>query len=209
MLKTALTVLALTASAWLPAQAALATDAAQIVHPVLIDFDSFDGLLTTGPQALGSGITFNGDAGSELGAYVRDLGDNGAWGAGKVFAAGGFNGELRFLFDTASRGAGAFVNHFAGGGLPFAIAVTAYGIAGNVLETHTVPVGTAFDSYNEGLFLGISRGQADIRALSFKGTGVVLDDLRVSAVPEPGTAAMLLAGVGAVGLLMRRRTPRG
>lgn len=209
MLKTALTVLALTASAWLPAQAALATDAAQIAHPVLIDFDSFDGLLTTGPQALGSGITFNGDAGSELGAYVRDLGDNGAWGAGKVFAAGGFNGELRFLFDTASRGAGAFVNHFASGGLPFAIAVTAYGIAGNVLETHTVPVGTAFDSYNEGLFLGISRGQADIRALSFKGTGVVLDDLRVSAVPEPGTAAMLLAGVGAIGLLMRRRTPRG
>jgi len=209
MLKTALAILALTTSAWLPAHAALATDAAQIAHPTLIDFDSYDGLLTTGPEALGHGITFHGDAGSELGAFIRDLGDNGAWGAGKVFAAGGFNGELRFLFDTASRGAGAFVNHFATAGLPFAVVVTAYGIAGNVLETYTVPASTAFDSYNEGLFIGITRAQADIRALSFKGTGVVLDDLHVTAVPEPGTMAMLLAGVGAVGLLARRRLPRG
>jgi hypothetical protein len=210
MTKTALVVLALTASAWLPAQAALATDAAQIANPALtFDFDGYDGFITNGPEALGGGVTFNGDEGSELGAYIRDLGDNGAWGAGKVFAAGGFNGELRFLFDTTMRGAGGFVSHFATGGLPFAVAVTAYGLGGEVLETHTVPVSGAFDSYNEGLFLGITRAQADIRALSFKGTSVVLDDLRVSAVPEPGTTAMLLAGLGAMGLLMRRRQPRG
>jgi hypothetical protein len=206
---TAQLVLALTAGAWLPAQAALIGDPTQIANPALIDFDAYDGLITTGPEALGAGVTFNGDAGSELGANIRDLGDNGAWGAGRMFAAGGFNGELRFLFETPTRGAGAFVNHFATGGLPFAVAVTAYGVAGDVLETHTVPVSTAFDSFNEGLFMGISRAQGDIRALSFKGTSVVLDDLRVSAVPEPGTAAMMLAGVGAVGLLMRRRRPQG
>jgi hypothetical protein len=208
MNKSSLIVLALTASAWLPAQAALATDAAQIANPMLIDFDSYDGFITNGPEALGGGVTFNGDEGSELGAYIRDLGDNGAWGAGKLFAAGGFNGELRFLFDTTTGGAGAFVNHYATGELPFAVAVTAYGIGGHVLETHTVPVMTAFDSWNEGLFLGITRAQGDIRALSFKGTSVVLDDLLVTAVPEPGTTAMLLAGLGAVGLLMRRRPLR-
>ena len=58
MKKTSLIVLALTASAWLPAQAALATDAEQILTPTLIDFDSYDGLITTGPEALGGGITF-------------------------------------------------------------------------------------------------------------------------------------------------------
>ena len=209
MNKIALTVLALTASAWLPAQAALATDAAQIANPTLIDFNAYDGLLTTGPEALGGGVTFNGDAGTELGAFIRDLGDNGAWGAGKVFAAGGFVGELRFQFAHAISGAGGFVNHFATGGLPFAVAVTAYGLGGQVLETHTVPVDTGFDSFNEGLFVGIARASADIGALSFKGGGVVLDDFIHSApVPEPGTTAMLLAGLGAVGLLMRRRPPR-
>ena len=35
----------------------------------------YDGLITTGPEALGGGITFFGDAGSELGANIRDLGD--------------------------------------------------------------------------------------------------------------------------------------
>jgi hypothetical protein len=208
-MKTPVLALALAASTLLPAHALLATDAAQILNPALIDFEAYDGFLTTGLEALGGGVTFNGDAGSELGAFIRDLGDNGAWGAGKRFAAGGFNGELRFLFDATTAGGGAFVSHFATGGLPFAVAVAAYGLGGEVLETHTVAVSTAFDSYNEGLFVGITRAQADIRALSFKSTSMVLDDFSHSApVPEASTTAMLLGGLGSVGLLMRRRQPR-
>jgi hypothetical protein len=210
MHKTLLIAVALAAGTTLPAHAVLATDAAQIADARLIDFDGYDGLSTTGPEALGGRVTFNGDAGSELGAFVRDLGDNGAWGAGKRFAAGGFNGELRFLFDGRTLGAGAFVNHFAGAGLPFAVAVTAYGIGGEVLETHTVTVDSAFDSYNDGLFVGIARAQRDIHALAFKGSGVVLDDFAHSLpVPEAGTTAMMLAGLGMAGLLLRRRPPRG
>jgi hypothetical protein len=78
-----------------------------------------------------------------------------------------------------------------------------------VLETHTVPVMTGIDSYNEGLFVGIARSQGDIRALSFKGVGVVADDFSFSApIPEPGTWAMLLSGLGVVGWLGRRRRLR-
>lgn len=207
MKKTSLIVLALTASAWLPAHAALATDSAQILNPMLIDFNSYDGLITNGPEALGNGVTFNGDEGSELGANIRDLGDNGAWGAGKMFAAGAFVGELRFHFATATSGAGGFVNHLAMFDLPFAVAVTAYGLGGQVLETYTVPVSTAFDSYNEGKFVGITRDVADIGALSFKGGSVVLDDFSFSApIPEPGTWALMLAGLaGLAGLRARRK----
>jgi hypothetical protein len=208
MKKTPLIALALAASAWLPAHAALATDATQILNPMLFDFNDFDGLITTGPVALGGGVTFNGDEGTELGANIRDLGDNGAWGAGELFAAGAFVGELRFQFATARQGAGGFVNHVAMFDLPFAVAVTAYGMAGQVLETYTVPVSTAIDSFNEGKFVGITRDTADIGALSFKGGSVVLDNFSVSApIPEPGTWALMLAGLaGLAGLRARRQT---
>lgn len=35
--------------------------------------------------------------------------------------------------------------------------------------------------------------------------GMLIDDLRISAVPEPGTAAIVLAGVGLAGFMTRRR----
>ena len=47
---------------------------------------------------------------------------------------------------------------------------------------------------------------ADIRSISFKGNGVVVDNLTVAMpVPEPETYAMLLAGLGLIGMAARRR----
>lgn len=198
------------ALATLPAHAALIGDVGAITAPAsTIDFEAYDGLLTTGPVLIAPDVVFTGDTGSELGAYVRDLHDNGAWGVGNHFAAGGFVGELRFTFAGLSSGAGAFVNHFAFDALPgLAIVVSAYGQNNEIIESHTVTVDTSFDSYNEGLFVGISRPMADIRSVSFKGVGVVVDDFAYAAlapVPEPETYALLLAGLMAVGYAARRR----
>jgi hypothetical protein len=47
--------------------------------------------------------------------------------------------------------------------------------------------------------------------LSLVGTGTVdslgtsLDNVQLTPVPEPGSTAMLLAGLGAMGLISRRR----
>jgi PEP-CTERM motif len=196
------------AAATLPAQAVLIDNAGALAAPTsVIDFEAFDGFQTTGPEALDANVTFSGDAGSELGAFVRDLGDNGAWGVGNHFAASGFIGELRFTFSGLSSGAGAFVNHYALDAFPgLAVVVTAYGDNNQIIETHTLNIDTAFDSYNEGLFVGITRSSADIRSLSFKGVGVVVDDFAYTApVPEPETYALMLAGLGMVGWLARRR----
>jgi len=199
---------AVIAAATLPAQAVLIDNAGALAAPTkVIDFEAYDGFLTSGPEMLAANLTFTGDAGSELGAFVRDLGDNGAWGVGNHFAASGLVGELRFTFGALSSGAGAFVNHYgldAFAGL--AVVVSAYGDNNQIIETHTLSIDTAFDSYNEGLFVGISRASTDIRSLSFKGVGVVVDDFAyANPVPEPETYALMLAGLGVVGLLARRR----
>lgn len=201
-------ILAAGMAAALPAQAVLTHDVADILDPNVVDFSAFDGLMTTGPETIAPGVVFTGDAGSQLGAYVAVLGTNGDWGAGNTFAAGDAVGELRFTFASGpTRGAGALVNHFElGDSFPFSVVVSAYGENNQIIETHTVMVDTDEFSLNEGQFVGIVRGSADIRSIAFKGNYVVADDFTFTTpVPEPETYAMMLAGLGLVGWLARRR----
>ncbi|PZU52107.1 MAG: PEP-CTERM sorting domain-containing protein [Thauera sp.] len=205
-MKLKLAALALAFAATLPAHAALTNNAADIGNPLLVDFEAYDGFFTTGPEEVAPGVIFTGDADSQLGGFIANLGNNGIWGAGNHFAATGFIGELRFTFAELTSGAGALVNHFADNVLPYAVVVSAYGDNNQIIESYTLAVGTGEASENEGLFLGITRDVADIRSISFKGNGVVVDNLAVAApVPEPETYAMLLAGLGLIGMAARRR----
>jgi hypothetical protein len=113
-----------------------------------------------------------------------------------------------------SASAGAFVNHAAFDALvslynaaPLSVEVSAYGQNNQIIETHNIVVDTSDVGYDEGMFLGISRSQADIRSISFKGYGVVADNLTFTTpVPEASTWAMMLAGLLAVGFVgMRQR----
>lgn len=190
----------------LPTQAALTYDVADLGNVSVVDFENFDGYYTTGPETVAPGVTFTGDQGFVLGAYIANLGTNGIWGAGNMFAATDVVGELRFTFDSLTNGAGAFVNHYADGIFPFSLVVSAYGDNNQIIETWTLSIDTDEYGYNEGMFVGITRDSADIRSLSFKGNYVVADNLAVAVpVPEPETWAMLLAGLGMMGMVARRR----
>jgi len=194
----------------------------------VITFNGYDGLLSTGPEDVGAevGVEVILTSGpfTEIGANARDLGENGLWGArgnpvdGLVatptgsgnFVASSFGnrqGMISFSFTTAVAGVGAFMNQYQQDGVVNNLTLLAFDASGNTLETFTYSTNTASDSYNEGKFLGFQRTTADIYGFGVAGKNIALDDLRFSAtpVPEADTYAMLLAGLGVVGLIARRR----
>jgi len=198
------------AASMLPAHAALTNNPNALAGiPDVVDFESYDGLLIDGPEFIANGVVISGGAGTEVGAYIRDLGDNGVWGVGNHFAAAGASGELRFTFAQLQSGAGALLNHFAQSPLSYDVVVSAYDASHQLLESYTLSVGTGVESYNEGLFVGITRQSADIRSVSFSGVGLVADNLHyTTAVPEAEAYAMTLCGLGLLAGLRtwRRRT---
>ncbi len=187
----------------LPAQAELTGNAGDIANAETVNFDAFDGLISEGPEVVAPGVSFTGTPDSILGAFIADLGNNGLWGAGNSFAATGVIGTLHFTFSNGlTSGAGALLNSYNGG----AMLITAYGDNNQIIESHIVSIDTLDDSLNAGGFFGITRADADIRAIAFTGMGLVADDLTFTTpVPEPETYAMLLAGLGLVGAMARRR----
>lgn len=190
------------------AQAApvILADGSVIPDAVVVDFEDFDGFITGGPVAVGSGVTFTGNDESVVGAFVADLGANGIWGLGNHFVASTAPGTLTFTFDGLTSAAAAFVNHYAPSLGKGNITVSAYGASNNLLESFTFPLVTGPFSINGGFYLGFMRDTADIRSIAFSGNAVVVDNLTFTTpVPEPTSLVLAVAGLAAVGLVARRR----
>jgi len=100
--------------------------------------------------------------------------------------------------------------------------VLSFDLAGNHRDSATehvlVEFGTSFQTYSLPESAGWTHYTLDFTPL-LSGTryirfsnaggdniGMLLDNVNVAAVPEPETYAMLLAGLGMVGLMVRRRT---
>ncbi len=143
---------------------------------------------------------------------------NGEWTSEQTFvgvdgdfsdAVNGIAASLVFDFINPVSQVGAFLNYdptfVYGGGLPLQMFIAAYDANGVEIDSHFVPVNTP-GGINEGAFFGISTTGNTIARFEVSAPYAVVDDLKFAAsVPEPGTWALLAAGLGAMALSARRR----
>ncbi|OYY95521.1 MAG: hypothetical protein B7Y41_03195 [Hydrogenophilales bacterium 28-61-23] len=153
--------------------------------------------------------------GTEYG-YGPNSGAEGAAAESRAYSAYNPSGSwsLTLNFDQAVLGAGLFVIDLFYGLGDRTVTLSAYDGthgSGNLLATASAP-NYNYQLYNK-LFLGVANDSAtpSIRSVVFTnpypyyGDGIALDDIRVAAVPEPETYALMLAGLGLVGFVARRR----
>ncbi|MCB6176568.1 hypothetical protein LHP98_00295 [Rhodobacter sp. Har01] len=173
--------------------------------------------------ALGSlSVTFEADSGAYAAegnwpyfrTYDSRTFDYGTWGPdrnGYAFLHGG-TGYLRFGFSEPVTKVGAFLNTSAPLGPQHDMLIVALGQDGAELEILNITADLPFHPVleREGGFRGIARPTADIWSFEVRNRFAAVDNLTVEGlglggpipapVPLPATAALLLAGLAALGL---------
>ncbi|MET0381865.1 MAG: PEP-CTERM sorting domain-containing protein [Burkholderiaceae bacterium] len=173
---------------------------------------------TFGPVALPGGITFtrdhsasNSGNGAVVGQGFYGLSSNGSFDQNPVYIGlDGANATGTFTLAAPVSSIGFFFNYAPGSGADPII--TALDSLGNVIDSYDLavlaPISTpgGLDQFE---FRGISESTADIASFQFSGSYLLATGTAngavVPSIPEPANVALLMAGLGLVGVAARRR----
>jgi hypothetical protein len=203
---------ALLAASAFSAQAAVIVDRNHVPGPrSVIDFESFDGYIVNGGSLNIGGVTFSSPDQFTVGQYIADLAENGAWGAGNHFVSFDKLGAmtLNVSFAQPTKGVAFDYSIYDQDADGSAQLTARYFDSANNLIKSTKFIFSPFGSttYNAFQSFGFVSEGAGIARMTLSGDGVVFDNLTLTAaVPEPGQYAMLLAGLGLIGSIARRRS---
>ena len=168
------------------------------------------GTWSSAPSVVAGGYSVFAPVGEEVwyGDSGYSLIDNGSWSDFAWVGGYCYSGSCTATIDLGGSysAVGGFMNYATGSGSATISAIAADGTT--VLESYDLtalaPISTP-GGLNAGDFRGIERGTSDIAFLQLSGSYLIAHDLTVSPIPEPETYAMLLAGLGLLGFMARRR----
>jgi len=208
-----------------PAHAAQIFSSADISGGLVQNFDDAGSYDTSGSRvqignSLGVDLGLSSAGGPSIfSAPAWTLSGNGEWSLGKTFVgvdgafqdeASGIAASLFFDFGAKTvQSVGAFLNYdpsFTYGlGFPLPLYIAAYDALGALIEDAWINIDTP-NALNDGLFFGLDVGSAIISKFEISAPYAVVDDFTFSnPVPEPESLALLLAGLGILGAVSRKR----
>ena len=168
----------------------------------------------SGSAVLLNGFTVAGSSGVFYGTGTYGLSTNGCWGCSGSFSyvsTNSMTASITFDLGGLFGFVGGFMNYAPGSGSDATItALAADGTT--VLDSYDLvsaaPISTP-GGYNAGAFRGISDSTDDIRFFRLSGDYILTHTIEVgssaSAVPEPGSCALLLPVVAGAEFIRRRR----
>ncbi len=179
-------------------------------------------LFTNGPQDIAPGITWTANGGSNVSVFGYDGGygfsANGIWDAGlSMIGTNSQTADMRIDFAAAVSGVGAYVNYAPNVADPAVISI--FDSTNALLESYTlsflvdtsqVGLNTTQAGYNLGEFHGFLQSTNNISYMTLSGSYIGaanLETVSVGAVPEPETYALMMAGLGVMAWVARKRTP--
>lgn len=162
------------------------------------------GYFGSGPLNLAPGVDWSSGNGDAVFGYRGGYGfaDNGIWEGLTMAGTNDQGSAMTLAFSQAVAGVGAFFNYSPRYYGPATIAV--YDANHTLIESTTLTFTTA-GGLNQGEFHGFVESAPSISYFTMSGAYIGAANFAVQAVPEPGTYAMLLAGLGLLGIAARRR----
>ncbi len=166
-------------------------------------------LFTAGPENIAPGITWSSTTSDSVFGWtgLYRFSNNGNWNDLSMIGSNTLTDTMTISFASPVKGVAAFMNYATSSGstpLGSTPTIAVFNSGNQLLESSTLSFSTS-GLTNTGEVHGFLENTADISSMTLSGSFIGAAALQVVAVPEPETYAMMIAGLGLMGFMVRRK----